>query len=154
MGFDIRYNKNQKVRRKEPKSQDIYVHLLAKLYRFLAKRTNSTFNQMKLPGQGNKRDVVVGTVTDDVRILEVPKQKVCALRVSSRAQSHILKATGKILTFDQLTFESPKGLGTVLSGPWKSPRDVYRILCTGFWQGPRNSTQPYRTPCLLQWPEV
>ncbi|KAH0513634.1 60S ribosomal protein L18 [Microtus ochrogaster] len=101
--------------------------------------------KMKLPGQGNKRDMVVGTVTDDMRILEVPKQKVCALRVSSRVQSHILKAGGKILTFGQLTFESPKGLGTLLlSGPWKSPRDVYRILCTGFWQGPRNSTtQPY-----------
>jgi len=46
-------------------------------------------------------------VTNDVRILEVPKQKVCALRVSSRAGSRILKAggrgggMGKILTFDQ-----------------------------------------------------
>lgn len=150
MGVDIRHNKDRKVRRKEPKSQDIYLRLLVKLYRFLARRTNSTFNQvvlkrlfmsrtnrpplslsrmirkMKLPGRENKTAVVVGTVTDDVRILEVPKLKVCALRVSSRARSRILKAGGKILTFDQLALESPKGRGTVLlSGPRKG-REVYR----------------------------
>ena len=132
-GVDIRHNKDRKVRRKEPKSQDIYLRLLVKLYRFLARWTNSTFNQavlkrffmsctnqpplslslmirkMKLLGWENKSTVVVGTVTDDVRILEVPKLKVCALRVSSRARSRILKAGGKILTFDQLALESPKG---------------------------------------------
>lgn len=31
---------------------------------------------MKLPGRENKTAVVVGTVTDDVRILDVPKLKV------------------------------------------------------------------------------
>uniref|UniRef100_A0A5F7ZZW4 Ribosomal protein L18 n=1 Tax=Macaca mulatta TaxID=9544 RepID=A0A5F7ZZW4_MACMU len=100
MGVDIRHNKDRKVRRKEPKSQDIYLRLLVKLYRFLARRTNSTFNQvvlkrlfmsrtnrpplslsrmirkMKLPGRENKTAVVVGTITDDVRVQEVPKLKV------------------------------------------------------------------------------
>uniref|UniRef100_A0A8C6I034 Large ribosomal subunit protein uL15/eL18 domain-containing protein n=1 Tax=Mus spicilegus TaxID=10103 RepID=A0A8C6I034_MUSSI len=99
MGVDIRHNKDRKVRRKEPKSQDIYLRLLVKLYRFLARRTNSTFNQvvlkrlfmsrtnrpplslsrmirkMKLPGRENKTAVFVGMVTDDVRILQVPKLK-------------------------------------------------------------------------------
>uniref|UniRef100_A0A8C0LP50 Ribosomal protein L18 n=1 Tax=Canis lupus dingo TaxID=286419 RepID=A0A8C0LP50_CANLU len=98
-GVDIRHNKDRKVRRKEPKSQDIYLRLLVKLYRFLARRTNSTFNQvvlkrlfmsrtnrpplslsrmirkMKLPGRENKTAVVVGTITDDVRVQEVPKLK-------------------------------------------------------------------------------
>ena len=88
MGVDIRHNKDRKVRRKEPKSQDMYLRLLVKLYRFLARRTNSTFNQvvlkrlfmsrtngpplslsrmirkMKLPGRENKPAVVVGTVTE------------------------------------------------------------------------------------------
>ncbi|KAK7796777.1 hypothetical protein U0070_003681 [Myodes glareolus] len=137
MGVDIRHSKDRKVRRKEPKSQHIYLRLLVKLYRFLARRTNSTFNQvvlkrlfmsrtnrsplslshmipkMKLPGRENKTAVVVGTVTDDVRILYVQKLKVCAVRVSSRARSRILKARDKILTFDQLAIESPKGRGTV-----------------------------------------
>ncbi|KAM9720664.1 large ribosomal subunit protein eL18-like [Dama dama] len=146
MGVDIRHNKDRKVRRKEPKSQDIYLRLLVKLYRFLARRTNSTFNQvvlkrlfmsrtnrpplslsrmirkMKLPGREGKTAVVVGAVTDDVRVQEVPKLKVCALRVSSRARSRILKAGGKMLTFDQLALDSPKGCGTVLlSGPRKAP---------------------------------
>uniref|UniRef100_A0A667I5V1 Large ribosomal subunit protein uL15/eL18 domain-containing protein n=1 Tax=Lynx canadensis TaxID=61383 RepID=A0A667I5V1_LYNCA len=87
------------VLRKEPKNQDIYLRLLVKLHRFLARRTNSTFNQvmlkrlfmsrtnrlplslswmireMKLPGQENKTSVVAGRVTDDVRVLEEPKVK-------------------------------------------------------------------------------
>uniref|UniRef100_A0A8C9P537 Large ribosomal subunit protein uL15/eL18 domain-containing protein n=1 Tax=Spermophilus dauricus TaxID=99837 RepID=A0A8C9P537_SPEDA len=96
---------DRKVRRKEPKSQDIYLRLLVKLYRFLARRTNSTFNQvvlkrlfmsrtnrpplslsrmirkMKLPGRENKTAVVVGTITDDVRVQEVPKLKtLCPLQ--------------------------------------------------------------------------
>uniref|UniRef100_A0A2I3HBM8 Ribosomal protein L18 n=1 Tax=Nomascus leucogenys TaxID=61853 RepID=A0A2I3HBM8_NOMLE len=104
MGVDIRHNKDRKVRRKEPKSQDIYLRLLVKLYRFLARRTNSTFNQVVLkrlfmsrtnrpplslsrmvkhggpgscwlPGRENKTAVVVGTITDDVRVQEVPKLK-------------------------------------------------------------------------------
>uniref|UniRef100_A0A2K5Z2S7 Large ribosomal subunit protein uL15/eL18 domain-containing protein n=1 Tax=Mandrillus leucophaeus TaxID=9568 RepID=A0A2K5Z2S7_MANLE len=99
MGVAIRHNKDRKVRRKEPKSQDIYLRLLVKLYRFLARRTNSIFNQvvlkrlfmsrtnrpplflsrmirkMKLPGRENKTAVVVETVTDDVRVQEVPKLK-------------------------------------------------------------------------------
>ncbi|XP_074075916.1 large ribosomal subunit protein eL18 [Macrotis lagotis] len=166
MGVDIRHNKDRKVRRKEPKSQDIYLRLLVKLYRFLARRTNSTFNKvvlkrlfmsrtnrpplslsrmirkMKLPGRENKTAVVVGTVTDDVRIQDVPKLKVCALRVTSNARSRILKAGGKILTFDQLAMSSPKGRGTVLlSGPRKG-RQVYRHF--GKAPGtPHSHTKPY-----------
>ncbi|XP_036613053.1 60S ribosomal protein L18-like [Trichosurus vulpecula] len=166
MGVDIRHNKDRKVRRKEPKSQDIYLRLLVKLYRFLARRTNSTFNKvvlkrlfmsrtnrpplslsrmirkMKLPGRENKTAVVVGTVTDDVRIQDVPKLKVCALRVTSNARNRILKAGGKILTFDQLAMSSPKGRGTVLlSGPRKG-REVYRHF--GKAPGtPHSHTKPY-----------
>ncbi|KAL1790084.1 60S ribosomal protein L18 [Sigmodon hispidus] len=133
MGADIRHNKDRKVRRKEPKSQDIYLRLLVKLYRLFVSHTNrpplSLFRmirKMKLPGRENKTAVVVGTVTDDVRILQVPKLKVCALRVSSRARSRILKAGGKIFTFDQLALESPKGPGTMLlSGPRKA-QEVYQ----------------------------
>ncbi|XP_051034705.1 60S ribosomal protein L18-like [Phodopus roborovskii] len=100
---------------------------------------------MKLPGRENKTAVVVGTVTDDVRILEVPKLKVCALRVSSRAQSRIPKAGGKSITFDQLALESPKGRGiVVLSGPRKG-REVYRHF--GKVPGtPHNHTKPYSIP--------
>uniref|UniRef100_A0A2K6L5V5 Large ribosomal subunit protein uL15/eL18 domain-containing protein n=1 Tax=Rhinopithecus bieti TaxID=61621 RepID=A0A2K6L5V5_RHIBE len=119
------------------------------LYRFLARRTNSAFNQvvlkrlfmsrtnrpplslsrmiqkMKLPGRENKMALVVGTITDDVQVQEVPKLKVCALRVTSRARSRILRAGGKILTFDQLALDSPKGCGTVLLSDPRKCREVY-----------------------------
>uniref|UniRef100_A0A2K5S5F7 Large ribosomal subunit protein uL15/eL18 domain-containing protein n=1 Tax=Cebus imitator TaxID=2715852 RepID=A0A2K5S5F7_CEBIM len=99
MGADIRHNKDRKVGRKETKSQDIYLRLLVKLYRFLARRTSSTFNQvvlkrlflsctnrpppslspmmwkMKIPGRENETAVVVGTTADDVRVQEVPELK-------------------------------------------------------------------------------
>ncbi|XP_004712529.1 ribosomal protein L18-like [Echinops telfairi] len=158
MGGDI-HHKDRKVRRKEPKSQDISLRLLVKLYRFLARRTNSTLNRtnrpplsfsqmirkMKLPGQEHKTPMVVGTITDDVWVQEMPKLKVCTLRVNSRARSHILKAGGKILTFDQLALDSPKGCGTVLlSGPRKGP-EMYRHFykAPGTPRPPHNHTKPY-----------
>ncbi|KAM9782809.1 large ribosomal subunit protein eL18 [Neosynchiropus ocellatus] len=165
-GVDIRHNKDRKVHRKEPKSEDIYLRLLVKLYRFLSRRCNATFNRvvlrrlfmsrsnrpplslsrlirkMRLAGRENKIAVVVGTVTDDVRIQDVPKLKICALRVSDSARSRILKAGGQLMTFDQLALTSPKGLGTVLlSGPRKG-REVYRHF--GKAPGtPHSHTKPY-----------
>ncbi|CAJ0968744.1 unnamed protein product, partial [Ranitomeya imitator] len=183
-GIDIRHNKDRKVRRKEPKSEDIYLRLLVKLYRFLARRTNSSFNRvvlrrlfmsrtnrpplslsrlirkMKLAGRDGKTAVVVGSITDDVRIQNIPKLKVqhyfctcmvccltgysvvCALRVTSGARSRILKAGGQIFTFDQLALAAPKGQNTVLlSGPRKA-REVYRHF--GKAPGtPHSHTKPY-----------
>ena len=37
MAIDVRHNKDRKVRRTEPKSQDIYLRLLVKLYRYKKK---------------------------------------------------------------------------------------------------------------------
>nr|XP_058908743.1 large ribosomal subunit protein eL18-like [Kogia breviceps] len=166
MGVDTCHNKDRNVRRKEPKSQDTHLKLLVKLYRFLSRRTNFTFNQvvlkglfmshtnrpplsppqrtrkMKLPGREGKTAVVVGIITDGVHVQEVPKPKVCSLQVSSCTQSLILKAGGKILTFDQLALDSPKGCGAVLlSGPRKG-REVYRHF--GKAPGtPQSHTKPY-----------
>ena len=44
--------------------------------------------------------MIVGTVTDDVRPLDVPKLTVAALRVTETARARILKAGGKVLTLD------------------------------------------------------
>ncbi|XP_043501678.1 uncharacterized protein LOC122523838 isoform X3 [Polistes fuscatus] len=108
------------------------------LYRFLARRTNSKFNQiilkrlfmskihrppislarvvrfMKKPGHENCIAVIVGTVTDDARIFEIPKLTVCALRITEKARGRILKAGGEIITFDQLALRAPLGKKTVL----------------------------------------
>uniref|UniRef100_G3PCK3 Ribosomal protein L18 n=1 Tax=Gasterosteus aculeatus aculeatus TaxID=481459 RepID=G3PCK3_GASAC len=156
MGVDIRHNKDRKVHRKEPRSQDIYLRLLVKLYRFLARRSNAPFNRvilrrlfmsrihrpplsisrlirkMKMPGRENRTAVVVGSVTDDVRIQKIPKLKICALRVTDGARRRILKAGGEVMTFDQLALASPKGQG----------REVYRHF--GKAPGtPHSHTKPY-----------
>uniref|UniRef100_A0A8D2HFJ8 Large ribosomal subunit protein uL15/eL18 domain-containing protein n=1 Tax=Urocitellus parryii TaxID=9999 RepID=A0A8D2HFJ8_UROPR len=131
MGINIRHNKDRKVQRKEPKSQDIYLGLLGKLYRFLARRTNSTFNQMVL-----KRLFMS-------RTNRLPDSLSWMIRkMNSRAHSRILKAGGKMLTFDQLALDSPKVRGTVLLfGPRKG-REMYRHF--GKAPGiPHSHTKPY-----------
>uniref|UniRef100_A0A348G684 Large ribosomal subunit protein eL18 n=1 Tax=Odontomachus monticola TaxID=613454 RepID=A0A348G684_ODOMO len=145
MGIDINHKHDRKVRRTEPKSQDVYLRLLVKLYRFLARRTNSKFNKiilkrlfmskinkppislariarfMNKPHRENCIAVVVGTITDDARIFEIPKLTVCALRVTEKARGRILKAGGELITFDQLALRAPTGKRTVLlQGPRKA----------------------------------
>uniref|UniRef100_A0A452VKA9 Large ribosomal subunit protein uL15/eL18 domain-containing protein n=1 Tax=Ursus maritimus TaxID=29073 RepID=A0A452VKA9_URSMA len=158
------YEEKILVWRKEPKIQDIYLRLLDKLYRFLARRTNSTFSQivlfmsltnqpplplswmiqkMKLPVQEDKTAVVVGTITHDVRVQEVPKLKVHVLPVGSHALGSILRAGGKNLTFDQLTPDSLKGCDTVLlSSPHKGLE--YTGILEGWEGGPCQRAQRYK----------
>merc|ERR1711971_278722 len=166
MGIDIRHHKDRKVLRRSAKSEDIYVKLLVKLYRFLARRTDAGFNKvilkrlfmsrsnrpplsiarlirnMKKAGRDGKTAVCVGTITDDKRIFKVPKLTVCALHVTEAARSRILASGGAILTFDQLAQQAPKGENTVLmQGPRKA-REVYRHF--GPAPGvPHSHTKPY-----------
>nr|UAM96082.1 ribosomal protein L18 [Hippodamia variegata] len=150
MGIDIEHKYDRKVRRTEPKSQDVYLRLLVKLYRYLARRTNSKFNKiilkrlfmskihrppisiarvvrfMKKPGRENLTAVVVGSVTDDSRIWELPKLTICALKVSDKARARILKAGGEVITFDQLALRSPLGQKTVLMQGRRNARESVR----------------------------
>lgn len=62
--------------------------------------------------------VTVTTVTDDVRLYEVPKMTVCALRFTEGARARIEKAGGKCLTLDELALQRPTGRHTILiQGP-------------------------------------
>ena len=54
--------------------------------------------------------VIVGTVTDDIRLLEVPKLTVAALKFTETARARIVKAGGKCLTLDQLVLLAPTGM--------------------------------------------
>jgi large subunit ribosomal protein L18e len=63
--------------------------------------------------QGDQIAVIVGTVTDDKRISEVPAMKVCALRFTETARARIINAGGECLTFDQLALRAPLGQNTV-----------------------------------------
>lgn len=68
---------------------------------------------MLLNLQEGKIAVIVGAVTDDTRVYEVPALKVTALRFTETARARIVKAGGECLTFDQLALLAPLGQNTV-----------------------------------------
>lgn len=76
-------------------------------------------------GNEKKTVVIVGTVTDDVRLLEVPKVSIAALRFTATARARILAAGGQAITLDQLALEKPTGANTLLlRGPKNSRESV------------------------------
>jgi large subunit ribosomal protein L18e len=164
MGIDIeRGGRNKNTARDKPSSENVYLLLLVKIYRFLARRTSSNFNKVVLKrlfqsrinrppmsiariarymhGKEDKIAVLVGTVTDDARLLEVPKLTICALRFTEQARARILKAGGSILTFDQLALRAPTGSGTVLlRGPKNAREAVKHFGAAGV---PDSTTKPH-----------
>ncbi|CBI36879.3 unnamed protein product, partial [Vitis vinifera] len=165
MGIDlVAGGKSKRTKRTAPKSDDIYLKLLVKLYRFLVRRTGSKFNAVILKrlfmskvnkpplslsrlvrymdGKEGKIAVVVGTVTDDLRVYEVPCLKVTALRFTERARARIEKAGGECLTFDQLALRAPLGQNTVLLRGPKNAREAVKHF--GKAPGvPHSHTKPY-----------
>eukprot|EP00010_Vexillifera_abyssalis_P009050 CAMPEP_0201549950 /NCGR_PEP_ID=MMETSP0173_2-20130828/6370_1 /ASSEMBLY_ACC=CAM_ASM_000268 /TAXON_ID=218659 /ORGANISM="Vexillifera sp., Strain DIVA3 564/2" /LENGTH=190 /DNA_ID=CAMNT_0047959797 /DNA_START=47 /DNA_END=619 /DNA_ORIENTATION=+ len=137
MGIDIGKKHVKKRVRTTPRSQDPYLVLLVKLYAFLARRTDSKFNatvhkrlcksRVNRPPmsiariarhmKGEDKDriaVVVGTVTNDIRLHKLFPMKICALKFTEPARARILKAGGECLTFDQLALQRPTGSNTFL----------------------------------------
>ena len=147
MGIDIKAGGRKATKKRGrtgPVSENLYLRLLIKLYRFLARRTDAKFPKVVLKrlfssrlnkpplsiknvgkfmgreGNEGKTAVVVATVTDDVRMLDVPKLSICALRFTATARARILKAGGECLTFDQLALKDPVGENTART-PLSSP---------------------------------
>ncbi|XP_010429374.1 PREDICTED: 60S ribosomal protein L18-3-like [Camelina sativa] len=165
MGIDlIAGGKSKKTRRTAPKSDDVYLKLTVKLYRFLVRRTQSKFNAVilkrlfmskvnKAPislsrlvefmsGKEDKIAVLVGTITDDLRVHEIPAMKVTALRFTERARARIEKAGGECLTFDQLALRAPLGQNTILLRGPKNSREAVKHF--GLAPGvPHSDTKPY-----------
>jgi len=133
-----------------------------KLYRFLARRTDSSFNKVVLrrlfmsrinrppvsisrivantsEKSNNKTIVVIGTVTDDNRLLTVPKLSVAALRFTATARARITAAGGEALTLDQLALRAPTGSNTLLLRGPKNAREAVKHF--GF--GPHKHKKPY-----------
>jgi large subunit ribosomal protein L18e len=149
----------------------VYLKLLVKLYRFLARkfpppspglqsrpnvtyhthsgRTESSFNKVVLrrlfmsrinrppvsisrivantsEKSNNKTIVVIGTVTDDNRLLTVPKLSVAALRFTATARARIIAAGGEALTLDQLALRAPTGSNTLLLRGPKNAREAVK----------------------------
>jgi len=149
--------------RAAPKSRNLYLALLVKLYRFLARRTEANFNKIVLkrlfmskvnrPAMGlariarymkkseDKIAVIIASVTDDVRLFKVPKLRICALRFSEGARARIQKAGGECLTFDQLALIAPKGANTVLLRGRKTSREA--VSHFGSPGSPEEHAKPY-----------
>lgn len=165
MGIDlIAGGRNKRTARTAPKSDNPYLKLLVKLYRFLVRRTDANFNKVVLKrlfqsrtnrapiglgrlaklmaGKEGKIGVLVGSITDDTRLHEVPKLRIAALRVTETARARIVKAGGEVLTFDQLALAAPTGSNTVLlRGPRNARESVKHFgLAPGV---PHSKTKPY-----------
>ncbi|KAG9508792.1 60S ribosomal protein L18 [Fragariocoptes setiger] len=158
--------KVRKVRRTAPKSRDPYIRLLVKLYKFLARRTGAKFNEIVLKrlcmskinrpplslrklinnmsheSRKDKIAVVVGAVTNDIRVYEVPKMTVCALRFTKGARERILAAGGETITFDQLATRSPRGKNTVMVQGSRKAREACKHFGAAPGQ-PHSHTRPY-----------
>ena len=166
MGIDL-YKRGRVLKRtgRDPTTSNPYHRLLIKLYKFLARRTDSDFNKVvykrlcqsnttrypvsisklvKLTKDAKRRDkvlVVVGNVLNDERMLIVPKLKVCALRFTEAARRRILKAGGSVYTFDQLAKLDPAGVNTILLRG-KRKREALKHFGPG--QGTKRSrSKPY-----------
>ncbi len=110
MGIDLEAGGRRKGHnvRKTPESKNVYLKLLVKLYSFIARRADSKFagviskrlcmSKINNPpislsklirymkGKEGKTAVIVGTVTNDVRSLDVPQLTVCALKFTENAR--------------------------------------------------------------------
>ncbi|KDD74971.1 hypothetical protein H632_c955p1, partial [Helicosporidium sp. ATCC 50920] len=165
MGIDLKAGgRVKKTRRTETKSQNPYLQLLIKLYTFLDRRAPCSFNKVVLrrlvqsrvnqapmslsrvsklmTKKQDKVAVLVGKLTDDTRLLEVPKLRVCALRFTETARARITAAGGECLTFDQLALLAPKGSHTVLMRGKRTAREA----CKHFGPAPGvpgSHTKPY-----------
>lgn len=161
MGIDLNKHHQKTGQRKAPASTNVYLALLVKLYRFLARRTDSPFNRQvlkrlyqsrinrppvslgKIVNQSRRHPdttvVVVGTITDDVRLMELPKFTCAALKYTSGARARIVKAGGEALTLDQLAERAPTGQGTLLLRGAKNAREAVKH----FGMGPHKHKKPY-----------
>ena len=83
-------------------------------------------NKQSAEANQGKTVVVVGTVTDDNRLLEVPKLTIAALRFTSTVRARIIKAGGECLTLDELAMRAPTGSNTVLLRGPKNAREAVK----------------------------
>ncbi|KAK5135708.1 hypothetical protein LTR08_004694 [Meristemomyces frigidus] len=166
MGVDLDAHHVKSGHRKAPKSENPYVKLLHKLYSFLARRTDSKFNNtvlrrlrmsrinraplslskiVSVTANSHNKELfegkiraVVASVTDDNRLFEVPNMTICALRFTATARARIEKAGGECLTFDQLAMRAPTGSNVILLRGPKNAREAVKHF--GF--GPHTDKKP------------
>jgi large subunit ribosomal protein L18e len=93
----------------------------------------------QVPQKHGKTVVVVGTITDDNRVLEIPKLSIAALRFTATARARIEAAGGEAITLDQLALRAPTGSNTILLRGPKNAREAVKH----FGMGPHKHKKPY-----------
>lgn len=78
-----------------------------------------------------KTVVIIGAVTDDNRLLTVPKMSIAALRFTATARARIEAAGGECLTLDQLALRAPTGTNTLLLRGPKNAREAVKHFGMG-----------------------
>eukprot|EP01068_Selenidium_serpulae_P009746 Selendium_serpulae@DN5311_c0_g1_i2.p1 len=139
--------------------------MLAQLYKFLSRRTDSKVNQLiykrlitpircrgplsvrriakLMSGKEDRTVVTTATVTEDQRLYDMPKLSIAALRFSENARRRISAAGGECLTLDQYAIRNPKGLKSVLLRGHTETRAAQKHF--GKAPGiPKSRTAPYR----------
>ena len=95
-----------------------------------------------------KTIVVVGTITDDIRLLKVPeKLTIAALHFTATARARIEKAGGECLTMDQLALRAPTGSNTLLLRGPKNAREAVKHF--GF--GPHSGKVSFALVYMWLW---
>lgn len=73
-----------------------------------------------------KTIVVIGPITDDNRLITVPKLSIAALRFTATARARIIEAGGECLTLDELATRAPTGANTLLLRGPKNAREAVK----------------------------
>ena len=92
----------------------------------ISRIVSTAVNEHAAEEHKNKTVVIVGTVTDDNRLLTVPKISIAALRFTATARARIEKAGGECLTLDQLALRAPTGANTLLLRGPKNAREAVK----------------------------
>ena len=163
MGIDLKAG--GRVRSKEKKvlnSPNLYLKLLMKLFRFMSRRSPCPIHKTILrrlmlsrvnrpilsisriakymKGKQDKFAIVISTVTNDERMIEVPKLNIVALKFTKTAKDRILKAGGQCLTLEQFLMKNPTGKNTVLL---RGPKTRQALKYFGRGAGlPHSKTRP------------
>ncbi|CAL6027620.1 Ribosomal_protein L18 [Hexamita inflata] len=135
--------------RKAPKSKNFYLRTIQAAFDYAAKNLTETDFAKKVARrlcisrsnrpvmslsniaqklEEGKIAVIASTITNDERLMTVPKMTIVALHFTATAKARIEKAGGKCMTFDTLLLENPSGKNCqVLQGTRKA-RKEYRYF--------------------------
>lgn len=106
---------------------------ISRIVRHLANDNNPQYKENKY----NRLVAIVGTVTNDTRLLNVPQGlRIVALKFTAGAKNRITAANGHCYTFDQLAQLAPNGKGVLLL---RGPRDREANRYFGLYPGQKGS---------------